>query len=85
MNECGLAARMLYLNAADFWPRDATLPGVQAGLWAQYALDNSASVAAALDVLLKIQPIAVEAHGHKASVHLAIEDGNGDSITLLAM
>ncbi len=24
---------MLYFNACDFGPRDATRPGVQAGLW----------------------------------------------------
>jgi penicillin V acylase-like amidase (Ntn superfamily) len=79
MNERGLAAHMLYLNAADFGQRDAKLPGVQAGLWEQYALDNSATVAEALDVLMKIQPIAIEAHGHKANVHLALEDAGGDS------
>src|SRR5271165_6539633 len=33
MNEHGLAAHMLYLNATDFGARDASLPGVQAGLW----------------------------------------------------
>ena len=79
MNERGLAAHMLYLNAADFGQRDAKLPGVQAGLWAQYALDNSATVAEALGNLMKIQPIAIEAHGHKANVHLALEDASGDS------
>jgi penicillin V acylase-like amidase (Ntn superfamily) len=79
MNERGLAAHMLYLNAADFGQRNAKLPGVQAGLWEQYALDNSATVDEALDVLMKIQPIAIEAHGHKANVHLALEDAGGDS------
>jgi choloylglycine hydrolase len=79
MNEQGLAAHMLYLNAADFGQRDPKLPGVQAGLWAQYALDSSATVAEALDLLMKIQPIAIEAHGHKANVHLALEDATGDS------
>ena len=79
MNEQGLAAHMLYLNATDFGPRNPGLPGVQAGLWAQYALDNSATVAQALDLLAKIQPIMVEAHGRKATVHLALEDASGDS------
>jgi penicillin V acylase-like amidase (Ntn superfamily) len=79
INERGLAAHMLYLNATDFGARDPNLPGVHAGLWAQYALDNAATVAEALDLLLKIQPIAVEAHGHKANVHLALEDASGDS------
>ncbi|MBV8794866.1 MAG: linear amide C-N hydrolase, partial [Hyphomicrobiales bacterium] len=31
------------------------------------------------DVLLKIQLVAIEAHGHKANVHLALEDAGGDS------
>ncbi len=79
INERGLAAHLLYLNATDFGPRDKSLAGVHAGLWAQYALDNAASVAEALEVLMKIQPIPVEAHGHKANVHLALEDASGDS------
>jgi penicillin V acylase-like amidase (Ntn superfamily) len=79
VNERGLALHMLYLNAADFGARDASLPGVHAGLWAQYALDSAATVDEALKVLAMIQPIAVEARGHKASVHLAMEDANGDS------
>jgi choloylglycine hydrolase len=79
INEKGLAAHMLYLNATDFGARDPGLSGVHAGLWAQYALDNAETVAEALDLLLKIQPIAVEAHGHKANVHLALEDASGDS------
>ena len=73
MNEQGLAAHMLYLNAADFGARNAKLPGVQAGLWAQYALDNAATVTQALEALMKIQPGAIEAHGHKANVHPALE------------
>lgn len=78
INERGLAAHLLYLNATDFGARDKTLPGVQAGLWAQYALDNAAGVAEALDLLMKTQPIPIEAHGHKANVHLALEDASGD-------
>ncbi len=51
---------------------------MQAGLWAQYALDNAAGVAEALDLLTKIQPFR-SSHGHKANVHLALEDASGDS------
>ena len=36
------------LLAADYGPRDAAKPGVQAALWAQYALDNAATVEEAL-------------------------------------
>jgi penicillin V acylase-like amidase (Ntn superfamily) len=79
VNERGLAVHMLYLTAADFGTRDASLPGLQGGLWAQYALDTCASVQDALQTLSKIQPIMVEAHGAKTSVHLAMEDATGDS------
>lgn len=79
INEAGLGAHMLYLNATDFGPRDPSKPGLQAGLWAQYVLDNAATVAEALALLEKVQVVMVETHGHKSNVHLAIEDATGDS------
>lgn len=79
LNEAGLGAHLLYLTATDFGPRDAALPGIHAGLWAQYVLDNAATVTEALALLDKVQVVMVEARGHKASVHLAIEDASGDS------
>lgn len=78
-NERGLAAHMLYLTATDFGPRDPGKPGLQAGLWAQYVLDNATTVSEALAELEKIQPVMAEARGRKATVHLALEDANGDS------
>jgi penicillin V acylase-like amidase (Ntn superfamily) len=78
-NERGLGAHMLYLAATDFGLRDASKPGVQAGLWAQYALDNAATVNEALAILDKIQVVMVSARGHDANVHLALEDASGDS------
>jgi penicillin V acylase-like amidase (Ntn superfamily) len=79
MNEAGLAAHMLYLNAADFGPRDPGKPGLQAGLWAQYLLDDAATVEEALKLFEGVQIVRVEANGHKANVHVAIEDASGDS------
>ncbi|MEI6200417.1 MAG: linear amide C-N hydrolase [Enhydrobacter sp.] len=79
INEAGLAAHMLYLNAADFGPRDPSKPGLHAGLWAQYLLDNAAKVDEALKMFEGIQIVMVESNGHKANVHLAIEDAAGDS------
>jgi penicillin V acylase-like amidase (Ntn superfamily) len=79
LNERGLAGHLLYLNATDYGPRDASKPGLQAGLWLQFALDNAATVTEALALLDKVQIVMVEAHGHKATVHLAIEDASGDS------
>jgi choloylglycine hydrolase len=79
LNERGFAGHMLYLNAAGFGPRDPSKPAVHAGLWLQYLLDNAASVDEALALLENIQIVPAEARGHKASVHLAIEDASGDS------
>jgi choloylglycine hydrolase len=79
VNEKGLAAHMLFLVATDFGPRDPTVKGVQAGLWAQYLLDNAATVAEALELMQQIQPVLVTVHGHRSTVHLAIEDRSGDS------
>lgn len=79
INEAGLAAHMLYLNATDFGSRDTAKPALHAGLWAQYLLDNAATVEEALKLFEGIQVVMVETNGHKATVHLAIEDASGDS------
>jgi penicillin V acylase-like amidase (Ntn superfamily) len=79
LNERGLGAHMLYLQATDFGPRDAGKPGLQAGLWAQYALDNAATVTEALALLDQVQVVKMTARGHDANVHLALEDASGDS------
>lgn len=79
LNERGLGVHLLYLNAADFGPREPDKPGIQAALWGQYVLDNAATVAEALDLLGKVQIVMAEARGHRANVHLALEDASGDS------
>jgi penicillin V acylase-like amidase (Ntn superfamily) len=45
----------------------------------QFVLDNAASVPEAIKLLESIQVVMGEALGHKASLHLAIEDATGDS------
>lgn len=82
VNEKGFAIHMLYLTATDFGPRDQSKPGVQAGLWGQYLLDNAATVAESLELMKTIQPVMVAVDGMKATVHLAIEDATGDSAIL---
>jgi penicillin V acylase-like amidase (Ntn superfamily) len=79
LNERGLGAHMLFLNAADFGPRDPSKPGIHGGLWAQYLLDNAATVNEALALLDNVQIVMTEARGTKTTVHLAIEDASGDS------
>lgn len=81
-NEKGVGMHLLYFVATDFGPRDASRPGVQAGLWGQYVLDNAASVSEALTLLDAIQPLMVDHDGIKASLHLAIEDATGDSAVI---
>jgi len=79
INEKGLAGHLLFLNAADYGQRDPSKPGVHGGFWLQYLLDQAATVEEAVKLLDEIQPVMVEARGHKSTVHVAIEDASGDS------
>jgi len=79
LNERGLAGHLLYLNATDFGPREPSKPGLQAGLWLQFVLDNAATVDEAIALLDTVQIVATEARGHQATLHLAMEDASGDS------
>jgi choloylglycine hydrolase len=78
-NEAGLAGHGLYLQETDFGPRDPAKPGVQAGLWLQYLLDQAATVAEALQLMDEIDVLKISARGHDANLHLALEDIGGDS------
>jgi choloylglycine hydrolase len=78
-NERGLGMHLLYSTNCDFGLRDAGRPGIQAGLWGQYLLDNAATVPEALALLDKVQFVMVAYRGHEAKLHLAIEDASGDS------
>jgi choloylglycine hydrolase len=79
LNERGLGGHALYLSATDFGARDPNMPGVAATLMLQYLLDTAASVTEALAMLERVQVVMVEARGHKASLHLALQDASGDS------
>lgn len=83
VNAKGLAAHLLYLTDTELPARDPHKPGLQIGLWAQYVLDNAATVDEALTELDKIQVVMVEvtAQGRqvKGAVHLVMEDASGDS------
>ena len=78
-NERGLAAHALHLRSTDFGARDSSKPALQIALWVQYLLDQAATVAEALALLDDIQVILVSARGFDATLHLAIEDADGDS------
>ncbi|TCT04744.1 linear amide C-N hydrolase [Aquabacter spiritensis] len=81
LNEMGLVANMLYLDESDYGPADGR-PPLSISLWAQYVLDNFATVAEAVEALSK-EPFRIVApvlpNGAPAQLHLAISDATGDS------
>ena len=81
MNEAGLVANLLYLAESDYGQADGK-PILSITLWAQYVLDNFATVAEAVTALEQ-EPFRVVApklpNGDGAQLHLAISDATGDS------
>lgn len=81
INEKGLVANVLYLVESDYGaPGDK--PVLSISLWAQYVLDNFATVQEAVEALEQ-EPFRIVApmlpNGEPAQGHLAISDGSGDS------
>lgn len=81
MNEKGLVANLLYLSQADYGD-DTANPTITVGLWAQYVLDNYATV----DEVVKgfeEHPLHIVApalpNGSAATIHLSVSDPTGDS------
>lgn len=82
LNAAGLACHGLYLRSTDFGVRDPARPGIQAGLWLQYLLDQAGTVEEALALMADIQLVKIDMHGHDSTIHLALEDTSGDSAIL---
>jgi choloylglycine hydrolase len=82
MNELGLVVNLLYLAEADYGVPNGKLPLLSIGAWAQYVLDNYATVAETVKAIQK-EPFVLIAptlpNGAAASLHLAISDSSGDS------
>ena len=84
MNEKGLVANLLYLAESEYakQPRDNAQQAMSISAWAQYVLDNYATVAEAVADLRKeaFRVVPVDSpDGHAGTVHLAISDQSGDS------
>lgn len=86
MNEKGLVANLLYLKEAEWG--DATKSGkptLTAGAWAQYFLDNFATVGEAVAAMAN-SPFTIIApplpNGYAAGLHLSLSDATGDSAIL---
>lgn len=82
LNEKGLVANVLYLAESDYGKPTAKKPLLSISLWGQYALDNFATVAEAVQAL-KEEPFGIVApllpNGEPAQLHLSLSDRSGDS------
>jgi penicillin V acylase-like amidase (Ntn superfamily) len=78
MNSQGLGAHGLYLDDAEYEPRDSR-PGVASALWVQYVLDCFATVEEVVHALPDVQIVSVPIKGQQMGGHLAIDDASGDS------
>lgn len=82
MNEKGLVANLLYLAESEYPAADDKRPGMCITAWAQYLLDNFATVEEAVAEVKRdaFRVVPVEApNGARGTVHLSISDPSGDS------
>lgn len=84
MNEAGLAANLLWLAESEYPdPHDVDKPTLSLSLWAQYMLDNFATVQEAVNAL-EAEPFIVisdqvPGDTRLAALHLSLSDKYGDS------
>lgn len=82
MNEKGLVANMLYLAESKYSPEGDTRPALIISSWAQYMLDQFATVEEAVADARKeaYRMVTVSApNGVAGNVHLSLSDASGDS------
>jgi len=82
MNEKGLVMNMLYLVESDYGSPTPGHKPLSITLWGQYALDNFATVAEAVESM-QAQPFYIMApklpDGNASQLHLSLSDATGDS------
>lgn len=82
MNDQGLVANLLYLVESDYGKPNNDKPILSISVWAQYVLDNFATVSETVAALNQ-EPFQMMApilpNGRPAQLHLAISDPSGDS------
>lgn len=85
MNEKGLVANLLWLAESEYPPMASDEKTLAVSLWAQYVLDNYATVEEAVKALEKEDFIVVTAAtpggtgAGLATLHLSLSDASGDS------
>lgn len=82
MNEKGLAVHLLYLSETEYPKPTNNAKQISNVLWAQYILDNYATVNEALNATKDIQIVATKIHGRTWPIHLTMEDPSGDSAVI---
>lgn len=88
MNEKGLVANMLWLVESKYpvFEKDGNTKGLSVSLWAQYALDNFATVAEAVAAFRKEAFVVVTdfipGTDKFTTVHLSLSDAKGDNAIL---
>jgi choloylglycine hydrolase len=87
MNEAGLNANLLWLANAKYPEDDGVTPRISLSIWAQYFLDQFATVADAIAHVRKtpMQVVSGEVPGRPGSLaplHLSLSDTKGDSAIL---
>lgn len=83
MNEKGLVANLLWLAESEYPARDSRKPALSVSVWAQYVLDNFATVdetvaafsSGEFDVVSDLMPDG----SRMAALHLSVSDASGDS------
>jgi choloylglycine hydrolase len=83
VNQAGLVTNLLWLVESEYPAPDRGKPGLSIAAWAQYVLDNYATVAEAVDALRKepftLVTATVPGDTRLATLHLSISDATGDS------
>jgi penicillin V acylase-like amidase (Ntn superfamily) len=83
MNEKGLVANLLWLAESEYPRPDPSKPGLALSLWAQYMLDNFATVQEAVDAMsnepFTVITANVPGEERLANLHLSLSDSTGDS------
>jgi len=88
MNEKGLVANMPWLVESDYptFDKEGSKKRMAISLWAQYVLDNFATVADAVSALEKetfaVVPVFIPGTSKFTTVHLSISDALGDNAIL---
>ncbi|KAF1017348.1 MAG: Choloylglycine hydrolase [Stenotrophomonas maltophilia] len=83
MNEKGLVANLLWLVESEYPQEQGRKPGLSISLWAQYMLDNYATVAEAVEAIrhepYSIVTDKVPGEQRLAALYLSLSDASGDS------